>query len=176
MSSEGTLAQRSQVVAGVATRLFGSAVTPERVIGETLVRATQPEMAAANALFAAVDEGTDGRLPQNYAAFAAYPLAGWVETTFGLTTERESGALVRRPPTTVPEAAALLADQTGTDPTRCQLAMKNTLRAGSGVIDPVTKRPLFAFRLHQFLSKVDTVHVSGQRCAGGGIEGSIVHV
>jgi superfamily II DNA/RNA helicase len=160
MSSEGSLAQRREVVAGVATRLFGSTVTPERVIGETLVRATQQEVVEASTLLAAVDDGADGRLPQDYAAFAAHPLAGWVETTFGLTTERESGALVRRPPTTVPEAAGLLADQTGADPTRCQLAFKNTLRAGSGVIDPATKRPLFAFRLHQFLSKGDTVHVS----------------
>ena len=37
MSSEGTIAERQAVVAKVATRLFGSDVTPERVIGETLV-------------------------------------------------------------------------------------------------------------------------------------------
>ena len=41
MSSEGSLAERRAVVARVATRLFGAEVTPERVIGETLVRATE---------------------------------------------------------------------------------------------------------------------------------------
>src|SRR3954453_22666125 len=36
MASAGTTAERNAVVADVATRLFGSEVTPERVIGETL--------------------------------------------------------------------------------------------------------------------------------------------
>lgn len=40
MSSEGDTEQRQQVVARVATRLFGSEVTADRVIGETLIRAT----------------------------------------------------------------------------------------------------------------------------------------
>ena len=40
MSSEGTLEDRARVVAGVATRLFGTEVRPEHVVGETLVRAT----------------------------------------------------------------------------------------------------------------------------------------
>ena len=40
MSSEGSVDDRRAVVAQVATRLFGSDVVPDRVIGETLVRAT----------------------------------------------------------------------------------------------------------------------------------------
>jgi len=40
MSSEGSIADRKIVVADVATRLFGTVIPAERVIGETLVRAT----------------------------------------------------------------------------------------------------------------------------------------
>jgi ATP-dependent helicase YprA (DUF1998 family) len=40
MASGGSVADQQQVVAEVATRLFGSEVTPQRVIGETLQRAT----------------------------------------------------------------------------------------------------------------------------------------
>src|SRR5579884_915171 len=40
MASGGSIAERNATVAAVATRLFGSEVTPDRVIGETLLRAT----------------------------------------------------------------------------------------------------------------------------------------
>ena len=43
---------------------------------------------------------------------------------------------------------------------RCEAAIKEALRYGALAKEPETKRPLFAFRLHQFLSKGDTVYVS----------------
>jgi hypothetical protein len=42
----------------------------------------------------------------------------------------------------------------------CAAAIRATLEAGSQARHPVTERPLFAFRLHQFLSKGDTVYVT----------------
>lgn len=39
-------------------------------------------------------------------------------------------------------------------------AIRSVLLAGSQARHPGTNRPLFAFRLHQFLSKGDTVYVS----------------
>ncbi|HEY9475636.1 MAG TPA: DEAD/DEAH box helicase, partial [Mycobacteriales bacterium] len=50
MSTRGSAAQRRQVVADVATLLFGDTVAPEHVIGETLVRATTSGDATAEAL------------------------------------------------------------------------------------------------------------------------------
>ena len=38
-------------------------------------------------------------------------------------------------------------------------AIQTILQHGSRALDPETSRPLFAFRLHQFLSKGDTVYV-----------------
>ena len=157
MSSEGTPAQRREVVARVASRLFGAKVTPERVIGETLVRATEASAVDPSALTSTVETST---LPQDYAALAQHPLAHWVETTFGLETEPTSGQLVRRRPTTVPRAAKELAELTGHSIEKCADAIRSTLHTGSRAVDPTTARPLFAFRLHQFLSKGDTVYVS----------------
>src|SRR3954470_8656268 len=54
MASAGTTAERNAIVADVATRLFGSEVTPERVIGETLTRATTATAPTAEQLRAAV--------------------------------------------------------------------------------------------------------------------------
>jgi hypothetical protein len=160
MSSEGTPAERRTVVAKVATRLFGSEVTPDRVIGETLVRATPDTPPEADALRAAVRAAAGGVLPSEHAALVGDPLAGWVETTFGLDVDPGTNRLVRRAPTTVPAAASELARLTGASEADCTAAVRRVLQAGSRISDPITGRPVFAFRLHQFLSKGDTVYVS----------------
>lgn len=160
MSSEGTLAERRALVATVATRLFGSEVIPDRVIGETLVRATPDGEPDRSRLRASAEAAREGRLPSDFAALIADPLASWTETTFGLEVEAGSGRLVRRKPTTVPQAARDLAEATGLPPEDCEVALRGILQAGSRVTDPATGRGVFAFRLHQFLSKGDTVYVS----------------
>jgi hypothetical protein len=50
-----------------------------------------------------------------------------------------------------------LSEITGEEPQACATALRATLLAGSRTRDPETGRPLFAFRLHQFLSKGGTV-------------------
>ncbi|MDN5895870.1 MAG: DEAD/DEAH box helicase [Nocardioides sp.] len=162
MSSEGTLEERAKVVAGVATRLFGTDVRPEHVVGETLVRATPDVQPDGEKLVDAVRaNGTQQQ--RAFEAFIGDPLTSWVETTFGLaveTMDEVDERLVRRPPTTLPEAAETLAELTGLDKPSCASALRNVLREGSGVTHPTSNRPVFAFRLHQFLSKGDTVYVS----------------
>lgn len=159
MSSEGTLEERAKVVADVATRLFGTEVLPEHVIGETLVRATPDTSHGAQDLAAAV-AANQTQQKREFAPFVSDPLASWVETTFGLAVEEGTGRLVRRPPTTVPDAGRQLASDTRIAQEDCERALKNILREGSRTPQPGTGRPVFAFRLHQFLSKGDTVYVS----------------
>ncbi|NCD18269.1 MAG: DEAD/DEAH box helicase, partial [Actinobacteria bacterium] len=167
MASGGSIADQQRVVADVATRLFGSEVTPDRVIGETLRRATTPPPAppssTSGALLAEAVERAlvhQASSPRPYAELASDPFAAWIETTFGLDTEPGTGRLVRRKPITVPRAAATLATTTDLTPERCEQAIRAILGEGSQARDPETGRPLFAFRLHQFLSKGDTVYVS----------------
>lgn len=162
MSSEGTLEERATVVASVATRLFGTDVRPEHVVGETLIRAT-PDVEPYAARLAGAIRANGTQQQRAFQAFVSDPLTSWVETTFGLeveTTATGAERLVRRPPTTLPEAADSLSEQTGLDASTCATALRNVLREGSAVVHPTSKRPVFAFRLHQFLSKGDTVYVS----------------
>ncbi len=162
MSSEGTFEERARVVAGVATRLFGTDVRPEHVVGETLVRST-PEVTADSPTLADAVRGNVSQQQRLFETFTRDPLTSWIETTFGLTYEAGADGedrLVRRPPTTLPEAAKTLADETGLDEPSCETALRNVLREGSAVTHPTSTRPVFAFRLHQFLSKGDTVYVS----------------
>lgn len=155
MSTEGTLEDQKKVVAGVASTLFGTKVSPEHVIGETLVRATDeaPDTVPAERL-------TSPAAPRAYNDLVRDPLARWIETRFGLATDETTGRLVRRQPAKIEVAARELAEQSGVSKDDCARAIEATLEAGSQARHPVTDRPLFAFRLHQFLSKGDTVYVT----------------
>lgn len=67
---------------------------------------------------------------------------------------------MRQKPQKIEDAAAHLARESKVPVEQCAAAIRATWEAGSQAIHPVTQRPLFAFRLHQFLSKGDTVHVT----------------
>ena len=157
MASGGTRAEQRRVVAGVASRLFGADITADRVIGETLERATDPQAVADVSVMA---EAVKQPPPTEFNELQAHPLASWIESTFGLTTDPDDGFLVRQTPTTVTAAAEQLAELTATTIEQAQSAIKSTLSAGSSARHPQTDRPLFAFRIHQFLSKGDNVYVS----------------
>lgn len=76
-----------------------------------------------------------------------------------MTTD-PAGRLVRQRPTKVEDAAQELSRDTGVPEQQCVEAIRRTLEAGAEAFHPGNRRPLFAFRLHQFLSKGDTVHVT----------------
>ncbi|GAA4936960.1 DEAD/DEAH box helicase [Streptomonospora halophila] len=170
MASSRTFAEAQRSVAGVASRLFGTEVKPERVIGETLRRNTETPAPSTAELRGAVDAAlAPTTTAHGYSELASDPLACWIESTFGLAEEpaEHPGApprLVRSPPTTLPEASRALAETTGAlgeeGRRRCETAIQETLQRGARARHPETGRPLFAFRLHQFLSKGDTVYVS----------------
>jgi len=159
MASGGSTLDQKRTVAEVATRLFGASVIPAHVIGETLTRATRLDAEIdRHALAEAVRAGA---LPRDYDSLAASPLSAWIESTFGLTTEAATGQLVRQSPTRLREhAAPALSRDTNLPIQDCYDAIQNALLLGSQVRHPATDRPLFAFRLHQFLSKGDTLYVS----------------
>ena len=158
MTTEGGPDEQKQAVAEVATMLFGEAVSPGNVIGETLRRITDPAAISTDALRQRI---ADSVPPSDFSAFEADPLATWIEEVFGFEpgSPPERPRRRRRPPT-IPEAAAQLADQAGADMSACATAIKETLQAGARIDNPDTGRPVFAFRLHQFLSKGDNVYVT----------------
>ncbi len=160
LASEGTLLEQRIEIAAVASRLFGARVEPSRVIGETLERSTDPVGAAvgdAEALIAA------SQSPRHYGdedfdKFRRDPLARWLEQAIGITTK--DGELVRAEPRQIggdDGIAQALAAETGVDVPTAVAAIRSTLLAGSTVIDPTTDRPVFAFRLHQFISRGSNV-------------------
>jgi hypothetical protein len=165
LAGSGTIDEQKAEIADVAGRLFGAPVEPANVVGETLVRATEaprPDDAAwLGALQARVASGAPP--PADAGAFRSDPLASWIEGTLGLQEEPGTGRLLRARPRAIggPEGAArLLADLVGLEPDRCATAIRDTLYAGYRVTLPGSPFPIFAFRLHQFFSRGDTVFAS----------------
>ncbi|MDR0285345.1 MAG: DEAD/DEAH box helicase [Propionibacteriaceae bacterium] len=163
MSTAETAAEQRVEVAHVASQVFGTLVRPENVISETLIRATKTSNDSDLGLYVdarGTAEANDPRLSSGYATLAGDPLAAWIENKFGLADEPGSGILVRGAPTTVKKASEDLAKQTGRPPEACRIAIQQTLLAGARSNSPVSQRPLFAFRLHQFISKGASVYVT----------------
>lgn len=95
--------------------------------------------------------------PRDLAGFVADPLSSWIETAFGLATEADSGRLVRTQPRSITGnegADRHLSGLTGVVPERCAAAIEEQLLASYGSEPvPETGFPVFAFRLHQFISR-----------------------
>lgn len=165
MASVGTIEDQSKAVAEVAASIFGEPVSPGNVIGETLRRTTQEFDFGANNVKATIKQiiESSDRKPGDFDEFIRDPLASWIESTFGLRSEPETGKLVRQTPSPLRGengAAAALADLVKTEPAQAEFAIQRYLYAGSDIRHAETNFPVFAFRLHQFISRGDTVWAS----------------
>jgi len=167
LAGQGTFEEQRTEVARVASLLFGAEVRPEHVIGETLRRATPYKDAGDTQFRKELTNrvGDKGRkTPDDYHAFVGDPLSIWIESTFGLTREEGGERLIRAKPRSISGeagAARELNTITGVAEARCIEAIQEGL-LGSYICqpNPETGFPPFAFRLHQFISRGDTVYVS----------------
>lgn len=175
MASEDGPTDRNQIVADVASCLFGTTISRDAIVTETLKRATDPNRSADRGLpklgetvdRAASGAAYDGRSNLD---IATDPLAIWVETRLGL--KYQDSKPVRATPLSIIDAAARLAEESKRPVNKCDQALKQALLAFSlpekdrGVANGVSD-PLFAFKLHQFISGAGrlytTLDPSGER-------------
>jgi superfamily II DNA or RNA helicase/very-short-patch-repair endonuclease len=163
MASGGSTEEQKAEVAKVAQMLFGVPFSANQVIGETLERATPEIDFSDQQVIRMLRETVQSASspPENYEDFRLHPLASWVESTFGVCAEPDTGKMVRQMPrrldgdgSAVEELAAL----TSADPKQCTEVLRKFLLKGSGLRRSASSRfPIFAFRLHQFFTRGDTV-------------------
>ncbi len=165
LASGGSWEEQRKEVARVASLLFGDEVKPERIIGETLRRATAEfdpnDTAFIDSLRLRLESG-EAPDPEDTERFLADPVSRWIESMLGLQREPETGRLVRSTPTALTGqagAAVVLAEQTGVALGTCESALRRALLDGYRCLDE-NGRSLFAFRLHQFVSKGESVYAS----------------
>ncbi|MCO5175220.1 MAG: DEAD/DEAH box helicase [Trueperaceae bacterium] len=169
MGSRGTVSEQRHEVARVASTIFGAPVAPGNVVGETLRRVTTPvdltDPALPTRLKASLSN-IESLTKKPFAEFVQDPLCGWVESTLGVRMDPESNTLVRQSPQRLTGpigVAAELERLTGLHTGSCEVPLKRLLTAGYEVVeDPAASRPLraFAFRLHQFYNRGETVYSS----------------
>lgn len=168
MASGGSTDDQRLEVAQVAQALFGTQFGPEQVIGESLERATPERDFTDGQIIASICKtiNSDAVPPEDYEEFRLHPLASWIESTFGVRMEEGTGRLVRQAPRRLKgdeienqkSAATELAELTGTGPEDCAEVLRLFLLQGSKLRRSESSRfPIFAFRLHQFFTRGDTV-------------------
>lgn len=156
MASGDEDAGRRQV-AEVGSRLFGSSVSADDVITESLQRRTLAA-ASEDALIAGLKAAiaSPEACPVTPEAFEADPLAMWIEENIGLDL---SEAAKRRPPMTLTEAAERLAGHTALPLQDCLAALRLRLVAMSDGKDSAD-RAFMAFKLHRFISGAGHAHAT----------------
>ena len=174
MAVGGSTEDQQREVAKVAQSLFGVDFCPEQVISETLERAT-PEIDLTDSqvmekIRTAVT--SDSSPPEDFNEFRLHPLASWIESTFGVREEEGTKRLIRQVPRRLQgdeienqkSATSELAELIKVDPERCALVLRRFLLHGSNVWRGESSRfPIFAFRLHQFFTRGDTVWATLER-------------
>ncbi len=153
LAGPGAKAEQRLQVAELATRIFGTPIEATNIIAETLRRATvgvtgQSELATS----------LKAEIPTGWEALHKHPLAVWVEEKFGLKTDDE-GQLARQDPRRLTEAVTELHKYTEVAEAVCRTKLRDLLLTGSKVRD-AAGRSLFAFKLHQFIGKGDTVYTT----------------
>lgn len=166
MSSTGSLVDRNKTVAEVASKLFGTSISEQDIIGETLERVTDPlkDVTAVQANLA----GAVARTQFTWADFDAFrvdPLSIWVELNLGIELP-DNEPPRRAKPMTIQAASEKLAKDAGCEIDEARLALQQFLVAAHGIRTP-QGRPPFAFKLHQFISGpgkvLATLEVQGVR-------------
>lgn len=161
MANDGPASSRSEVIASVASRLFGADITPDAVIDETLRRFTKDEISLSQAITqlpTALQDGIPTLLTDD--TLRTHPLSVWAELQLGL---QDGEKLTRRKPISIVSAAEQLAIDSGLENEKCteilqtfltRASLSETERGGTG------DSPFFAFKLHRFISGAGEVYTT----------------
>jgi len=161
MAGEGSREESNAQVAEVASKLFGSEVKPENIIGESLTRVTEPCDPNSDDFMQKLKKRLmEDDVPSQLEEFKRDPLAQWAENTFGVETD-EGGQLKRAVPKPVrgeKGVAVKLAAQFSLEKDRTESRIRAILDAGNTIrSEDSENKPCFAYRLHQFISPSETV-------------------
>lgn len=163
MASGSSSEKQKTEVAKVAETLFGVPFDPSQIIGETLERATPEIDFQKPDVISRLRETVKGDAtpPDSYEEFRQNALSAWIESTFGVCSEEGTGRLIRQAPRRLQgedSAAETLAQLTSTEPDLCVKVLRRFLLKGAVLRKSTSSRfPIFAFRLHQFFTRGDTV-------------------
>lgn len=149
--------ERQVAVAQFASKIFGVTLEADSIIEESLKKITSSQnLPSAEILRGALNSSS----PQTVEEMIQHPLTAWIELTFGLEEESD-GNLRRRSPLSLKDGAQRLSELTGIDIRHCQERLKESFLLGSR-LKIADGNPLFALKLHQFVSQGRMVYATLQ--------------
>lgn len=164
MSSIGSRYDQNAVVAQFASKIFGTPIAVNQVIGETLTRVTNRHMdlkKLKTALHHVVEEIGCREMAtvsfDSYEAFQNHPLAVWLELNLSITKN-----MTRAKPLSFDEVTSRLVMDAEVDRHVAKNALKNFLSHfgnETSIKTPSGRNP-FAFKLHQFISGPGKVYTT----------------
>ncbi|MEI6068452.1 MAG: DEAD/DEAH box helicase [Methylococcaceae bacterium] len=160
MSSTGSKDDQMKTVAEVSSKLFGTLVSPNDIIRETLERVTDPsrDVAAIRYLLLESLIRTAFEWP-TFEDFRNDPIAIWVELNLGIELPVDSEP-VRAKPISLSEAATRLAQDASCTVEIAKAGLQKFLIAAQHSVKTPQNQPPFAFKLHQFISGPGKVHAT----------------
>jgi len=160
MSSTGSKDDQMKTVAEVSSKLFGTLVSANDIIRETLERVTDPsrDVAAIRPLLLESLVRTSFKW-STFEDFQSDPLAIWVELNLGIELPVDSEP-VRAKPISLSEAAARLAQDASCTLEIAKAGLQKLLIAAQHDVTTPQGQPPFAFKLHQFISGPGKVHAT----------------
>ncbi|MDI9526084.1 MAG: DEAD/DEAH box helicase [Pseudomonadota bacterium] len=159
MSSTGSADDQKQTVAEVSKKLFGTSISADDVIDETLERVTDPhfDLKAVKPLLAQ-RINTKPFAWSDFSEFQKDPLSIWVELFLGIEMSGLSKPKRARP-LSLSDASQCLAADAGVEVSKAREALQTFLTAALEVQTPQGQPP-FAFKLHQFISGPGKVYAT----------------
>jgi superfamily II DNA/RNA helicase len=163
IASAGNMSDQRQKVSEVAGQIFGEAITPSQVIGETLARSLSdgPADPSSADIASAIKQSVNIDAPAS--ALKSHPVALWLENQIALRTDSD-GRLRRGVPVPLHEIADALADASGCSPVQCKIYLHQLLLWISEINRQLVERgeryTLLPYRLHQFLAQTGSVYAT----------------
>ncbi|MGY6278174.1 DEAD/DEAH box helicase [Methylomonas sp. MgM2] len=160
MSSTGSVSDQMQTVADVSSKLFGTPISPNDIIRETLERVTDASKDVSSVKGQLSDRLTDSDFSwSTFDAFRQDPLAIWVELNLGIELPKD-GEPHRAKPISLSEASKRLAQDAGCSEEIAKSGLQKFLIAVQHEVETPQGRSPFAFKLHQFISGPGKVHAT----------------
>lgn len=154
-----SLAEQRQKVAEVASKIFGTKLSSEQVINESLIKSLIDKEVTYSKedLIAVISHGINRK--DGIEAFIKHPVAHWLEEHIAL--EPKEGMYVRRKPTTLKEIAQKLAIAIGKDVDSIYHYLQDLLIWANELNSSLPKdQKLLPYRIHQFISQTGTVYAT----------------
>lgn len=164
LSTEGEYQDQQREVSELASQIFGAEIREENVVGETLTRLTDEQDETSPTFVSALKKRLEaGSSSPGFESFINDPLSAWIESNLGIKRETKSKRLVRATPLGIDGksgAGKRLSELTGVGEEICRRQIQAHLLRGYQERNPQTSFPAFAFRVHQFIGRGDTVYSS----------------